>query len=97
MLTEKEMTRFEDILRQDLRERQEALKVTDAYVGCEAFPWKRSPRMKVQAVKGALGGRKPQHLRLAELINLCEVFRVPIGDVINHSLRTVYAEREKRA
>ena len=71
MMSNEEMTLLDSILIRKVEETQKANNRTDQQLGEQAFGWMKSPKMKLQSIKG-YGERKQQQLRLADFINLCE-------------------------
>lgn len=90
MMNFEEMALLDSILIKAIQNEQERVKRTDQLLGQQAFGWMKSPKMKLQAIKG-FGDKKPQQLRLADYINLCEALGLNWGDVCREALKTVKA------
>lgn len=71
MMNYEEMALLDSILIRKIEESQKNNNRTDQQLGEQAFGWMKSPKMKLQSIKG-YGERKQQQLRLADFINLCE-------------------------
>lgn len=95
MMTFDEMALLDALLIKRLQEEQErgANKRTDLSLGQQAFGWMKSPKMKLQAIKG-FGDKKPQQLRLADWINLCEAMGMSWQDEIRTALKAVEKARK---
>jgi len=95
MMTFDEMALLDALLIKRLQEEQErgVNKRTDLSLGQQAFGWMKSPKMKLQAIKG-FGDKKPQQLRLADWINLCEAMGLSWQDEIRTALKAVEKARK---
>lgn len=94
-MTFDEMALLDALLIKRLQEEQErgVNKRTDLSLGQQAFGWMKSPKMKLQAIKG-FGDKKPQQLRLADWINLCEAMGLSWQDEIRTALKAVEKARK---
>lgn len=90
MMNFEEMALLDSILIKAIQDEQERVKRTDQLLGQQAFGWMKSPKMKLQAIKG-FGDKKPQQLRLADYINLCEALGLSWVDVGRDALKAVKA------
>ena len=90
MMTFDEMALLDATLIKRIQEEQERVKRTDLSLGQQAFGWMKSPKMKLQAIKG-FGEKKPQQLRLADWLNLCEAMGLSWQDEIRTALKAVKA------
>ena len=90
MMTFDEMALLDATLIKRIQEEQERVKRTDLSLGQQAFGWMKSPKMKLQAIKG-FGDKKPQQLRLADCLNLCEAMGLSWQDEIRTALKAVKA------
>ena len=88
MMTFEEMAQLDSILIQAVQAAQESAKRTDQLLGQQAFGWMKSPKMKLQAIKG-FGDKKPQQLRLADFINLCEALGLSWKDEVAKALKVI--------
>ena len=95
MMTFDEMALLDALLIKRLQEEQErgVNKRTDLSLGQQAFGWMKSPKMNLQAIKG-FGDKKPQQLRLADWINLCEAMGLSWQDEIRTALKAVEKARK---
>ena len=93
MMTFDEMALLDATLIKRIQEEQERVKRTDLSLGQQAFGWMKSPKMKLQAIKG-FGDKKPQQLRLADWLNLCEAMGLSWQDEIRTALKAVKAAGE---
>ena len=85
MFTEKQMDDFESAVRSILEGKRTEQKMSEADLGAKAFPHAKDSRRKVQSIRkgqGAGANRKPQKLRLPEVMNLCEALSVDFFEVI---------------
>ena len=74
MLNESGMIAFEQSVRDSLEERRAAIGMSEQALGKLAFPFVADSRRKVQSIRKGQGSgenRKPQNLRLADVMNLC--------------------------
>ena len=90
MMTFDEMALLDARLIKRIQEEQERVKRTDLSLGQQAFGLMKSPKMKLQAIKG-FGDKKPQQLRLADWLNLCEAMGLSWQDEIRAALKAVKA------
>lgn len=88
MLNNEEMEMLDAYILRRLIEKQEAIGTTDKALGDQAFGWITYPNMKILAIKGK-GGRKPQQLRLADFLNLCEALGLSWQEVCRDALKNV--------
>lgn len=88
MMNFEEMALLDSFLIKVVQEAQEGAKRTDQLLGQQAFGWMKSPKMKLQAIKG-FGDKKPQQLRLADFINLCEALGLSWQDEIKKALKAL--------
>jgi hypothetical protein len=76
MMTKEEADSFDEVIRASLVARKEELGLSDSALGKLAFFGHVSmPKGKIQSIfsgQGAPGKRKPQNIRAADLMNLCE-------------------------
>lgn len=74
MLNESGMIAFEQSVRDTLEARRAAIGMSEQALGKLAFPFVADSRRKVQSIRKGQGSgenRKPQNLRLADVMNLC--------------------------
>lgn len=90
MMNLEEMALLDSILVKVIQDEQERVKRTDQLLGQQAFGWMKSPKMKLQAIKG-FGDKKPQQLRFADYINLCEALGLSWVDVGREAIKAVKA------
>ena len=90
MMSCEEMALLDSILLKRIQEEQEQAKRTDLLLGQQAFGWMKSPKMKIQAIKG-FGDKKPQQLRLADYLNLCEALGMDSAKECREALKAVKA------
>ena len=88
MLTKDEMDSVDGALRDAIVTEQARLGKSDEFIGKQAFGWVKSPRMKMQAIKGA-STKKAQQLRLTDVINLCEALGLSWVDEVRKALKNV--------
>ena len=88
MLTQNEMDMLDTFIRGYLQLAQEQTKRTDRALGAQAFGFLKNPHMKLQAIKGG-PNKKPQQLRLADVLNLCEALGVSWQDAIRSAIAAV--------
>lgn len=86
MLNKDDMDKVDACILRQLIAKQEAIGTTDKALGEQAFSWQASPIMKIQRIKGK-GSKKPQQLRLADILNLCEALGLSWSDVIRDALK----------
>lgn len=75
MLDKNEMEELESAIRSALIARKAELNLSDDAMGRMAYGFMKNPRGKIQALlvgQGAADSRKPQQMRLGDLINMCE-------------------------
>lgn len=93
MFTKAEMDQWDAAIRAKLLERKKELAMSDAELGEKAFKnVAAAPKSKVQYVligQGAGENRKPQNLRAADLMNLCEALRLSVWDVMEDARKAV--------
>ena len=90
MLTKDGMVIFDDAIRTQLAARQKELKLSDKALGQMAFPFMGNPLGKVRSIliaQGAGEDKKPQNLRMADLVNLCQALVLNLHDVIRMGLK----------
>ena len=90
MLTKEEMDVCDDVIRQRIAGEQKRLGKSDGYIGTLAFGWIKSPRMKMQIIKGT-STKKPQQIRFTDMVNLCEALGLSWVDVGREALKAVKA------
>ena len=90
MMSFEEMAALDAFLIKRIQDEQKEFKRTDQQVGQMAFGWMKSPKMKMQAIKG-FGDKKPQQLRLADYINLCEALELNLAKECREALEAVKA------
>lgn len=86
--TIEEMDAFEEAIRLILKRRQAELKMSDDTVGKIAFGFMGGQRTKVQALlvgQGAGKYRKPQRMRLSDLMNLGEALGLKLNDIVKEA------------
>lgn len=88
MMSYEQMAELDNLLVAAIQAAQDQNKRTDLQLGLQAFGWMKSPIMKVQAIKG-YGNRKPQQIRLADFINICEALGLSWQDEAKKALRTL--------
>lgn len=90
MLTKDGMVIFDDAIRTQLAARQKELRLSDKALGQMAFPFMGNPLGKVRSIliaQGAGEDKKPQNLRMADLVNLCQALGLNLHDVIRMGLK----------
>ena len=90
VLTKEEMDVFEASIREALVARKDELGLSDERLGRAAFPFMPYPRGKVQAMlvgQGAPGKRRPQNLRFADVITVCEAIGLSWVDIGRDALK----------
>lgn len=92
MLTFEEMALLDSYLIKRVQEEQERARRTDLALGQQSFGWLKSPKMKLQAIKG-FGDKKPQQLRLADFINLCEALGMSWQNEVKEALKQIEKQR----
>lgn len=93
MFSKLEMDEWEDIIRQRLVARKKELGLSDVELGKIAFgDVAKFPKSKISCLlvgQGAGNERKPQNIRAADLMNLCEALRLSWYDVMNEAHKQV--------
>lgn len=90
MLTKEGMVIFDETIRSLLVARKSELKLSEKALGQMAFPYMGKPAGKVRSIlveQGAGDKKKPQEIRLADLVNLCQSLGLSVHDVIRAGLR----------
>lgn len=90
MLTKEGMIIFDEAIRSLLVARKAELKLSEKALGQMAFPYMGKPAGKVRSLlveQGAGEKKKPQEIRLADLVNLCQALGLNIHDVIRSGLK----------
>lgn len=102
VLNETGMVAFEESIRKALEERRTVIGMTEQALGSLAFPHVADSRRKVQSIRKGQGSgenRKPQQLRMTDVMNLCAALGLPWSDVIKQALaeadRAQKEEQEK--
>ena len=90
MLNNEEMALLDSLLMEKIEAEQSRVKRTDQQLGEQAFGWLKSPKMKIQSIKG-YGDRKAQQLRLADYLNLCEALGLSWVDICKEAIKAVKA------
>lgn len=89
MLTKNGMIVFDEAIRTQLAARQKELRLSDKALGQMAFPFMGNPLGKVRSILIAQGSgddKKPQNVRTADLINLCQALGLKWRDVISEAV-----------
>lgn len=92
MLNKQDIEALDAAIRASLVARQEELRMTDEALGTVAFGYLKAPRGKVQSLfvgQGDPDRRKPQVIKIGELVNLCEAMGLPWADVIKSALKAL--------
>lgn len=93
MFTKQEMDAWDEHIRLRLVARKKELGLSDLELGEKAFTdVAKVPKSKVQYVltgQGAGENRKPQNLRAADLMNLCEALRLSWYDIMEDARKAV--------
>ena len=90
MLTKEGMTVFDAAIRALLVARKAELNLSDKALGQMAFPYMGKPAGKVRCIlveQGAGDKKKPQEIRLADLVNLCQALGLNLHDAIRTGLK----------
>ena len=90
MLTKEGMIAFDEAIRSLLVARKSELKLSEKALGQMAFPYMGKPSGKVRSIlieQGAGESKKPQEIRLADLVNLCQALGLNLHDVIRTGLK----------
>ena len=90
MMNFEDMARLDAILIKAIQDAQEASNRTDQLLGQQAFSWMKSPKMKLQAIRG-FGGKKPQQLRLTDFTNLCEALGLSWQEEVKKAMKALKA------
>lgn len=91
MLSKEGMAVFDQFIRDKLVERKEELKMSERALGQMAFPYMGKPAGKVRCLlieQGAGENKKPQEIRLADLVNLCQAMGLNMFDIIRGALKS---------
>ena len=92
MLTKDDMAALEAGIRSYLLARKRDLSMSDDALGKMAFAFMANPAGKVQALlvgQGAGEKRKPQTLRIGDLMNLCEALGLQWVEVLRQSVKDI--------
>lgn len=93
MFTKQEMDAWDEHIRQRLVAKKKELGMSDAELGEKAFKdVAKVPKSKVQYVltgQGSGEARKPQNLRAADLMNLCEALRMSWYDEMEDARKAI--------
>lgn len=95
MFSKDDMDRLDACILKALISRQQVIGTTDKALGEQAFPWTASPIMKIQGIKGK-GGKKPQQLRFADIVNLCEALGLSWAEICRDALKEAKAAKSKQ-
>ena len=102
VLNETGMVAFEESIRKALEERRTVIGMTEQALGSLAFSHVADSRRKVQSIRKGQGSgenRKPQQLRMTDVMNLCAALGLPWADAIKQALaeadRAQKEEQEK--
>lgn len=90
MLTKDGMVLFDEALRAKLAARQKELRLSDKALGQMAFSFMGNPLGKVRSILIAQGSgedKKPQNIRAADLINLCQAMGLNWREEIGTALK----------
>lgn len=93
MFNNEEADCFENAIRQVLKERKKELNFTDAQIGELAF--KNSAKFPLSKVQDFMhrdtikSSRKPQNMRLSDVLNVCEALRLSWYDVIENARKKI--------
>lgn len=90
MLTKEGMLVFDETIRSLLVARKSELKLSEKALGQMAFPYMGKPAGKVRSIlieQGAGENKKPQEIRLADLVNLCQALGLNLHDTIRAGLK----------
>lgn len=92
VLNKEEMQTLEQVVRAAITTRKKELSLSDEALGGIAFPFMANPAGKVQALlvgQGAGENRKPQQMKIGDMINLCEGVGLRWADVLQGAVREV--------
>ena len=92
MLDKDEAEALETAIRTALIAQKAKLSLSDDAVGKIAFSFMKNPRGKVQALlvgQGAGDKRKPQYMKISDIVNLCESLGLQWVDVVRAAIRGV--------
>lgn len=92
MLNKEEADTLENAIRSTLIAQKNKLLLSDDAVGKIAFHFMKNPRGKVQALlvgQGAGDKRKPQYMKISDIVNLCEALGLQWADVIRAAIKEV--------
>lgn len=92
MLNKEEAEALENAIRSTLITQKSKLLLSDDAVGKIAFSFMKNPRGKVQALlvgQGAGDKRKPQYMKISDIVNLCESLGLNWADVIRGAIKEV--------
>lgn len=90
MLTKEGMVIFDEAIRALLVARKSELRLSEKALGQMAFSYMGKPAGKVRNIlieQGAGEKKKPQEIRLADLVNLCQALGLNLHDVIRTALK----------
>ncbi len=90
MLTKEGMIIFDETIRSLLVARKAELKLSEKALGQMAFPFMGKPAGKVRSIlieQGAGEKAKPQEIRLADLVNLCQALGLNLHEVIRAGVK----------
>ena len=93
MMSQEDMTLLDKFIREAIFTEQERVGRSDRSLGQQAFGFLKTPHMKMQSIKGG-GGKVPQQLRFADIVNLCEALGLNWVDVCREALKAVKAARK---
>ena len=92
MLNKQDIEALDAAIRSALVARQEELNMSDEGLGNIAFSYLKAPRGKIQSLfvgQGAPDKRKPQVIKIGELMNLCEAMGLSWTDVIRTGIKNI--------
>ena len=90
MLDKERMDIFDKTVRSLLVARQKELKLSDRALGQMAFPFMGNPLGKVRSIliaQGSGNDKKPQNIRAADLLNLCQAMGLNWREVISQAVK----------
>ena len=88
VLNETGMAAFEESIRKALEERRKVIGMTEQALGSLAFPHVADSRRKVQSIRKGQGSgenRKPQQIRMTDVMNLLAALGLPWEKVIKQA------------
>lgn len=91
MLNQDDMVILEQRIMDAVFSEQERVGRSDRNLAAQAFGFLKTPHMKIQAIKGG-PNRKPQQIRIGDLLNLCEALGLNWRDVIGDAVKAVKAK-----